>query len=131
MKYIKNILRKLTIVAFAIIISLPTLVFAKEAYTTTFNFENFVDGKYRSFDKGDIKIKVTSSCDEDRCKKKEFTIILYRKDWIFNTNIGEVDVKYSGTTKEKWTNMSSGKYKLYLVKDLDGAHLKGKIKITQ
>ena len=131
MKYIKNILRKLTIVAFAIIISLPTMVFAKAAYTTTFNFENFVDGKYRSFDEGKIKVKVESKCSEDRCKDKKFKVELYRKDFIFTTFIGRFKAKYSGTTEDKWTNMSSGKYKLYLDKDLDGAILKGKIKITQ
>ena len=114
------------------VLATPTFVYAK-SYTTTFNFCNSVEGKSRSFNKGNINLKITSTEEKNGSKSgiKTFRVTLYKKGLIASTNIGSFSAARVGTTKNNWKNMASGKYFLYLLKANDMARVKGKISITQ
>lgn len=120
------------LVTIIVVLTAPMIVYAK-SYTTTFNFVVATEGESRKFDKGSIKLKITSTEEKNGCRSgiKTFNVTLYRKGFFTSTEIGSFSAVREGTTKNSWKNMASGKYFLYLSKANDMARVKGDISITQ
>lgn len=105
---------------------------ASKSFNTKFSFSGTVFGKVRKYDFGDITVTTKSKQKTwGTLYDNKFTVSLYYSGLIWDTYIGKYKAKCEGTTKDGWTNIPGGKYRIELNKNKrDGQLLEGTMKIV-
>ncbi|HHT87998.1 MAG TPA: hypothetical protein GX002_03180 [Clostridiales bacterium] len=130
MKKIRNIILALLL---SLLIISPTTVLAASYSNLPFSFVVDLIGITRYYDAGNINVTCSSSQTTNGYvpASTTFTISLYKDGFLFDTLIGSITAKRSGTSSGGWTNMASGDYYFRFQKHNDGCTCSGTISVTQ
>lgn len=106
---------------FVLMLSMSSMAYAS-SYSTYVKFKNPYAGATREFTGDDIRYSATMKSDKKNDTGK-YTVYLQRESGIWALDVGEKECKRVGYSKVDWSNVGSGKYRLYFYKTSDGVTL--------